>query len=229
MPVITDEMIGDLPPPVVRSLRRSGVLGRAVPKAVSLHQEGEILLKTRWFPFTATEDYRLDSPGFEWKATVTVAGLPIARAADSLDKGRGRMHVRLFGRITVVDAVGPEMDQGSLMRWLNETMWFPQVWATDVVSWEPIDDTSALGVVCAGDLTVEAEFHFDNEGRLVDFRADRYRGVDAGFELTRWATPLTEHARFNGIEVPSYGRALWLLDEEDFEYIRIRIADITCS
>ena len=39
---------------------------------------------------------------------------------------------RCFANVKdIVDATGREMDQGSVMRWFNETMWFPAVWATD--------------------------------------------------------------------------------------------------
>jgi hypothetical protein len=202
------------------------VIGQPVPKRVALQQRGQILLRDRWFPFAADETYTLDPPGFKWRGAVKPAGIPIARARDSLADGRGRMHVRLLGLFTVVDETGPEMDQGALMRWLNETMWFPHVWATGLISWEPIDDTAALGSMSAGGTSVTAEFRFDTEDRLVDFHADRYRIDDNGAVLVRWATPLTAHRRFGGIEVPSEGKALWALDEGDLEYIRIEIAGI---
>jgi hypothetical protein len=202
------------------------VVGHHIPRSVTLHQQGEILLRSRWFPFTAEEDFTLDPVGFEWTASVRLAGIPLARARDSLSEGRGRMLVRLLGRFTVVDETGPEMDQGALMRWLNETMWFPHVWATNRISWTPIDDTSALGRMAVGEQEVGAEFRFDREGRLVDFRADRYRLDGDHTELTAWSTPLSEHTRFEGVEVPSYGRAVWSPEGEKLEYIRIRITSV---
>ncbi len=226
MTTVTEERIAGLPVPVKRTLRRSGVVGAEVPTTVTLQQRGEILIRDRWLPFTADQDYTLDPPGFQWRATVRLAKLPVALAVDSLDAGKGWMHVRLFGVKTVVDETGSEMDQGALMRWLNETVWFPQVWATDLISWEPIDDTSAMGSVTVGGLTVSAEFRFDGEGRFVDFRADRYRATDRGFELDRWATPISAHASFGGFEVPSAGRAVWLLDSGELEYIRLQITDL---
>lgn len=226
MTTVTQERISDLPSPVRRSLRRSGVVGTEVPESVRLRQRGEILLRGRWFPFSADQSYTLDPPGFQWMARVTLARLPLALAEDTLDDGRGRMHVRVLGLISVVDATGPEMDQGSLMRWLNETMWFPQAWATDMIAWKPIDDTSAIGSLSADGLEVEAEFRFDAEGRLVDFRADRYRAVDGGFELAEWATPLSAHSSFAGLEVPSAGHASWILAGDENEYIRLQITDL---
>lgn len=78
----------------------------------------------------------------------------------------------------------------------------------------------------AGEQTAQAESRFEGEGRLVDFRADRYRIGGEESALTPWSTPLSEHARFDGIEVPSYGCAVWATEPEDLEYIRIGIADI---
>jgi hypothetical protein len=224
--IISEASIQKLPPPVARSLRRSGAVGQPVPNRVRLSQRGQILLSDRWLPFTADETYTLDPPSFDWAASVRLAGLPIARAKDSLADGRGRMQVRLANLFTVVDASGPEMDQGSLLRWLNETMWFPHVWATDVISWRPVDDTSAIGAVSVDDLTVEAEFRFDTEGRLVDFCAERYRVGEGEAALTTWCTPLTGHARFDGVEVPVEGSAIWELEAGDLEYIRLQVTDL---
>jgi hypothetical protein len=231
MPVVLEETVAELPAPVRRSLRRSGVVGREIPSRVTVRQKGQLRQGTdsRWLSFTAQEEYRLDPPGFVWSAALKIGGLRVGRATDELAGGHGRMHVRLLGLFDVVDATGPEMDQGVVMRWLNETMWFPAVWATDVIAWEPIDGTSALGSVRVGDLMVQAEFRFNHDGQLVDFRADRYRSVESGFELTRWSTPLTEHARFDGIELPSRGSAVWSLEDRDLEYIRIRATAIRYS
>lgn len=225
MPTVTDEAVAALPVPVRRSLRRSGVVGAEVPTSVTLHQRGEILLRDRWSPFVAHQSYSVDPPGFRWRATVRRARLPFAIAEDTLDDGKGRMHVRLFGMVSVVDATGPEMDQGALMRWLNETMWFPHAWAT-LLSWEPIDDASATGSITVGGVTAAAAFHFDPTGRFVDFHADRYRATDSGFELTPWRTPITAHGSFGGLEVPSAGHAIWKVDDRAEEYIRLQITRI---
>lgn len=220
-----------LPAPVQRGLSRAGVVNGEVPTAARVLQEGKIRTASdgRWLRFTAQEDYTLDRPGFLWNASLLSAGVRVGRATDSLVNGRGRMRVKLFGVFTVVDASGDEMDQGSLMRWLNESMWFPAVWATEVISWEPVDEHVAIGTVAVDGLTVSAEFHFDDDGRLVDFRADRFRDVGSGFQMTPWSTPLTEHRVFHGVELPSAGSAVWTLEHDAFEYIRIRVTDVSYS
>ena len=136
------------------------------------------------------------------------------------------MRVRLLRLFGVVDEAGPEMDQGAWSRWLNETMWFPQVWATDLVAWEAIDERSALASVDAAGTRVAGEFRFDSEGRVVDFVADRYRDTGSGLTLTKWSTPITRYDRFDGLELPSAGSAVWWLPDRQIEYIRLRVEGI---
>lgn len=228
MAVVTEEEVRKLPKPVQRCLRRSGVVGRPVPSAVTVFQDGQIRssAEARWLRFKACETYTLDPPAFTWRAALKIGGVTLGRATDTLKNGRGRMHVRLLGLKDIVDATGPEMDQGSAMRWFNETMWFPAVWATDLIDWQPIDANSAVGSMTIGNQKVEAEIRFDPEGRFVDFRADRAYNTDDGFEMRPWRTPITERASFNGIELPTRGSGVWELDDGDFEYIQIRVTDV---
>jgi hypothetical protein len=231
MTIVTEEALEALPGPVDRCLRRSGVVGQPVPTAVNLSQVGQIRTSAdaKWLRFKARETYTIDPPAFTWKAALKIGGVTLGKATDTLEHGRGRMHVRLLGLKDIVDATGPDMDQGSVMRWFNETMWFPAVWATELIHWQSIDDNSALGSMTVGDQTVEAEFRFDSMGRLVDFRANRAYDSDDGFEVRPWRTPITGYASFNGIELPARGSGVWELDDGDFEYIQIRVTDVRCQ
>ena len=229
MALVDEERIARLPEPVQRSLRWCGAIGEPIPTAVIVRQEGRIRSSrdARWLPFKAVEEYSVEPPEFVWNASLKIAGLTLGRARDSLVAGRGSMKVRLLGAFTVVDAAGPEMDQGTLLRWLNETMWFPAVWATDAIGWQPIDGTSALGSITIGDLTVQAEFEFDDVGRFVGFRADRYYADGTEFVLRPWSTPIDSHASFGGLELPASGHGVWALPDGDFEYVQIRATDIS--
>jgi hypothetical protein len=223
--VITDATIRPLPAPVQRCIRVSNVLDRRVPRSVMLRQKGRIRQApdARWLAFTAREIYSVDIPGFEWVATVRIGGVPLGRARDSLDSGRGAMRVKMLGIFPVVDATGPEMDQGSMMRWLNETMWFPGVWATDLFTWEAVDDTTAIGTVDHLGTPMSAEFRFDAAGRLVDFEADRHRD---GVGVQRWSTPISSHTHFGDLYLPQGGVAVWDPADEAFEYIEIEATSV---
>jgi hypothetical protein len=228
---VTGESIAHLPEPVRRALYHAGVVGLPVPSTVSVIQEGRIrqAVDRGWISFSAVEEYDVATPGFVWNAALKKAGMPLGRVTDSLHDGHGRMLVRLLGMFTAVDATGVEIDQGSLMRWLNETMWFPAVWATDTISWDVGDTDTAVGSVQVGDSTARAEFRFDHVGRLVDFYGDRHRAVGTRFEMTAWSTPIGEHRQFNGVELPARGSAVWHLDSGPFEYIQIHATDVAYS
>ena len=77
MPNSNEEMIAELPPPVRRSLRRAGVVGRAIPTGVVVRQQGRIRTsaESKWLNFTARETYSTDRPGFLWKAALKITSL----------------------------------------------------------------------------------------------------------------------------------------------------------
>ena len=120
---VNEDLIAPLPAPVQRSLRRSGVVGREIPRSVVVRQKGRLRSAphSNWLAFTASETYDVAEPGFEWRAALKKGPVTVGRATDSLHAARGKMNVKLLGLLTVLDLTGPELDQGTLLRWLNET------------------------------------------------------------------------------------------------------------
>lgn len=64
--VIAEADLAGLPEPVRRWLRWAGVVGTEMPKTVRLTQEGRFRMGEGrpWVPFTATEVFTTDPPGF---------------------------------------------------------------------------------------------------------------------------------------------------------------------
>jgi hypothetical protein len=61
-----------------------------------------------------------------WNARVVVARLLHVRVLDSLIEGRGAGHVSFLSAFIVsADAGTPEMNSGSLHRYLAEAVWYP--------------------------------------------------------------------------------------------------------
>jgi hypothetical protein len=227
--ILTEDDIADLPDPVQRWLRYSDVIGREYPHTVRLKQEGEIRLEPdqAWMPFTAEQYYVTDPPSFIWKIdTRMMSVLPISGRDRYID-GHGNMNIRVLSTVSVVDESGPEMDQGTLLRYLNETMWFPAGAISPHIEWEEIDANRALAQMTYGGTTVEAVFHFDDEGRITNMVAERYQDAgDGTFKFLPWKTPITDYGEFNGMHIPVAGEGVWEEDWGDFSYVRIRIVDI---
>jgi hypothetical protein len=121
--VVTEDMLSGLPEPVQRYLRYTGIVGKPLVRTVYLRQQGRVRLAGQWWiPLRAQEWFSAQPPGFVWDATMRVAGIPVGRARDMYQGGQGRMLIKAASLVTVADAGGEEMDQGSMMRYLSELM-----------------------------------------------------------------------------------------------------------
>lgn len=158
--VVTEDDLRALPEPVQRWLGWALIVGKPIPATVRLTQEGRFRQGEGqpWMPFTAEEVFATDPPGFVWKTTMrTAPGLSIV-GRDAYVAGRGSIDMRLLGLVPVAQASGPGLDQDALLRYLNETLWFPAAALSPFISWEPIDANSARATMRYADVTGEATF-----------------------------------------------------------------------
>jgi hypothetical protein len=226
--LVTADMLVGLPDPVQRYLAYTGVVGQPWIDTVRLRQTGRFRLgpDRPWMPMTAEQTYTTDPPAFVWNARFRVAGLPLLRARDEYRAGHGHMFARLAGLFTVFDVRGEELDQGTMLRYLNEMMWFPTAFLGDNVTWQAIDDRSAGVTFHDGGKSVSARMIFDGEGRLVDFTALRYREMAGEFSLDPWSTPITAYGVRAGLNLPVRGQAVWNLPAGDLLYAELEITEI---
>jgi len=228
--VVTEDDIRDLPEPVQRYLRYTGIIGRQRAAFVRLKQTGAMRTKPdgKWFPLKAEEYYTVDNPGFVWKGRMAIAPLISAEAQDMYLNGQGNMHVKLMSAMNIVNAEGKEMDEASLMRYFNEMQWFPSSLVSGNVKWEAIDANSARSTLTDRGMTVSALFCFDKEGKITNFIAERGRSTDGGKVVrTTWSTPISEYGTYgNGLRLPSKGEAIWHLDSGEFSYIKLEITEV---
>jgi hypothetical protein len=146
------------------------------------------------------------------------------QARDRLVSGRGNMLVKAMSAFAVADASGPGIDQGSMLRWLAESVWFPYALVGDAIQWEPIDERSARALIRGKGLPVQAVFEMDTEGRIVALHADRYRDISGGRSvLTAWSGRYADYLEFGGFRIPSAVEVTWNLPEGPFTYARFRI------
>jgi hypothetical protein len=179
---VTEEDLQGLPGPVQGYLRYTGTVGRDRARTMRIEQRGSLRLSPggRWFRFTAEQFYSVDPVAFVWSAKVKLGPFTLLRAMDSYREGKGHMIGKLLSSITVVDGSGKEMDHASLMRFLNEMMWFPSVYLSDRIRWEDIDGRSAKATSTDGGMEASATLHFDEEQRLSSWTRGRPRSATTG-------------------------------------------------
>lgn len=225
--VVTEDDLRALPEPVQRWLRWAQIVGKPIPATVRLTQEGRFRQGEGqpWMPFTAEEVFTTDPPGFVWKTTMRMApGLAIV-GRDAYVAGRGSVEMRVLGLIPVAQASGSALDQGALLRYLNEVLWFPAAALSPfITTWEPVDAHAACATMRFEGATGTATFFFDDAGRPVDMVAER-QDLARG-RLETWSTPLREYGELEGVRIPAAGQGVWRYDTGDFAYIDLRITSL---
>lgn len=225
--IVTEEDLLGLPEPVQRWLHNSKVIGKEKIASVRLKQKGFIRVgeEQPWMPFEAEQYYTTGVPEFIWHATVK-SGPFFIKGVDRFQDGRGHMLIKLMSLIKVADARGPEIDQGTLVRYLNEIMWFPTAALNDYIEWEPIDSRSARAVMQYKGVNASAVFYFNEAGEQTNFVSERYKEKNGAFIKATWSTPITDYREFHDIRIPAKGEAVWELETGDFPYIKIELIDI---
>ena len=223
--VVTEDDLVGLPEPVERWLRCSGIVGTIRPRAIRLRQRGEFRLEgRRWMPFEAEEYFTTNPPGFVWAVRMQMFPLVSVSGRDQYRDGEGALTMRLLSMLPVANKSGGDLNQGALLRFLNEMMWFPAAVLSPYIDWEERDAGSAVATMSWGGVTAQAAFFFDSGGRLTNMVAERYNDTRDGFET--WSTPLSTYAVFDGIRVPVAGEGVWKYAAEDFPYIRLHITHL---
>jgi len=226
--IVTADMLANLPEPVQRYMAYSGVLGKPWTRTVRLKQVGRFRqgADKPWMPMTAQQYYSTDPPSFVWNARFKVAGLPLLRAKDEYKSGKAHMYGKLAGLFTVFDVRGEELDQGAMLRYLSEMIWFPTAFLGENITWQKVDDHSAQVSLQDQGKTVSGKLHFDREGRPTNFTTNRYREVDGRFSLDPWSTPITGYGVLEGLNLPLNGSAVWNLPDGDLTYVDLEITEI---
>ncbi|NPV92672.1 MAG: hypothetical protein HPY50_18040 [Firmicutes bacterium] len=225
---ITGEDLRSLPRPVRRWLERSGVVGKERIRTVRLRQTGTMRTSPQgaWMPFAAEQYFNVGHPGFVWLAFVRAAPFIHLAGRDLCLEGRSHMLIKAMSLYPVVDARGDEIDQGSLVRYLSETAWFPTAALSPYISWAAVDDQSARAVMSWGGITTEGVFHFDPAGDLVRFTAWRHRQQGSRYTLELWETRTRGHRERHGLRIPTRGEVIWRLPEGDFSWAQVEITEI---
>jgi hypothetical protein len=226
--VVTAAMLDGLPPPIRRYLLYTGVVGAPLVRTVHLRQKGAMRQSAAqpWLPLDAEQYYTVQPPGFVWSGTLRFGPLPLAQARDRYAQGRGNMLIRAGGIYPIADATGVEMDQGAMMRYLSEMIWFPTAFLGENIRFESVDDKSARVTLLDHGRSVSGTLYVDEEGRLTLFVAQRYRMVGGGYELATWSTPVCEYGELAGLKLPTRGQATWRLAEGDLTYIDFAITEL---
>lgn len=229
MELVTMEELEGLPEPVARWLQRSGVPGTPHVHQLWLSQESRMRMspeKETWYNAVSEQVFNADDPAFTWQVKMKMGPLMTVRGKDVFEAGAGRMTMKLFSLIPVVNAKGPKIDEGTIQRFLGEIAWFPSAALKPYIVWEEVDALTARATIESHGTRGEGLFHFNEEGDFVKFSAMRFKGNEEGAKRYEWVITVQEYSVYEGIRVPSVMNATWKLEEGDWTWLEMKILDI---
>ena len=226
--IITENDLRNLPAPVQKWLRHSGVVGREQILAVTLEQDGKMRLKPdqkEWISTRAAQIFTTENPAFTWNVHMKMFGLPVL-GRDAFSQGKGEMRITLAGTIPLVDVKDqPKLNISTIQRYLGEISWFPSAALHPAITWEAIDELSAKATMTMGDTTGSAIFHFKEDGDLEKFVAWRYRSEEDS-QPTEWVAQILRTESVHGLRIPVSLEATWMLPEGPFTWYIFDISNV---
>jgi hypothetical protein len=229
--VYTAADLDGLPAPVQRYFEHVLTDGQPYVRVARMTQRGEFRIgdaTAPWRPLEATEHATTDPPGFVWDARIELAPFVPVRVVDAYVNGHGVLRAKLFSAITVADAdPGPELDEGELLRYLGEAVWYPTAllpWSG--VEWEAVDDQSARATLTDRGTTASLVFEFE-DGEVRRVRGERpYTRSDGTYDRVEWVGHWQDYVERDGMLIPADGSVEWHHPDDTVPYWRGRVTEV---
>lgn len=228
-PLLREEDLDHLPPPVQRFIRRSGAVGRPRVQRFRAGMAAEMFRKPGAGPMPATSEQLnfTASPARLFFMKARMFGLPV-QVLHVYAGAAATFQVRLASLVDLVDEKGDVLARAETVTVLNDLCFFaPGALVDPRLAWMPIDERTAAVAFANGPHRVAATLHFDGEDRLVDFTSDDRPALrDGKLVPARWSTPIEAYREVGGLRLPTRGAAVYRYPEGDFTYGRFRLEAI---
>jgi hypothetical protein len=219
--VYQEAQLDGLPEPVQRYFRNVLKEGQPYVSAVSLTHNGQFKtgVDKEWINIEGQQLFIVDEPGFLWRGKTSLFSV-----RDMYVAGEGRIVVSLFSLFNVVDGRGEKYDQGELLRWLGESVWFPtNLLPNERLRWEAVDESTARMLFHYRSLALEYTVTFNDAGEITEMATQRYMGDE---RLETWVGRVSDYREVGGMRIPMTIEALWDLEEGEHTYARFNVQSI---
>ena len=215
------KMLLDLPEPVQQYFRHVLKNGQPYISYVRLKHTGQFKINQDkdWTKIEGEQYFTTETPGFIWKGTTSMF-----TARDMYIADTGRLVVSLFSVYNIGDNKGEKFNQGELMRWLGESVWFPtNLLPGKNLQWAPIDNSSAKLIFNHAGLTISYIVRFNGNGEITQLETKRYMENE---NLETWLGKLSDYKEMNGVVIPTTIEGIWKLPQADYSYAKFTIKTI---
>lgn len=213
-----EEELKELPEPVQRYFRNVLNDGQSCISSVYLKHDGQFktALHREWINIEGEQFISIEEPGFLWKGKTALFSV-----RDTFISGKGQIKVRLLNLFKVVDGRGPRYDQGEILRWLGESVWYPtNLLPGPRLQWNPIDKDTAELSFRYEDHKLNYKVSFNTDGEITELETQRFMGDES---LETWIGRVSCYEDVNGVKIPMKIEALWKLDTAEYSYARFTV------
>jgi len=224
--ILTNEDIQHLPAPVIKWLHLSGAVGRKKPKNVWMQQSFKLKLKPdqkKWYQSKSTQIISAALPSFIWMLRLNMAPMVTILGRDKLDDGKGEMQMNLYGVFNILKEKGEKIDEGTLQRYLGETVWMPSAVISPYITWKETDHQSAEAILSYKGITASGKFFFNENGHFYKFETHRYKENLPDSKRLKWVIVAREHHEMDGIVIPTLLDVTWHLEEGPWTWSILKV------
>ena len=211
----------NLPDPVQRYFKLVLPEGQPYISYIRLKHDGQFKIgpDKKWTNIEGVQYFTTQSPGFIWKGSTNMF-----TARDMFLSGKGSLTVSLFSVFKIVDAKGEKYDDGELLRWLAESVWFPTNFLpSDNLRWTAVNSDQAELIFTFDKKELNYLVTFNQNGEIVSFQTKRYMNEDS---LEIWEGKVSSYKRINGMLIPTMIEAVYKLKTGDYSYAKFNLKNI---
>jgi len=227
--VLAEADLTAMPDPVRRYVVRSGAVGRPRPRNARIEFDALMWSKPGASPMRARSiQYNFfDRPTRLFTMKARIYGLPVG-ALHLYREEAATFQVRVASLVNVVDLKGEGISRTETVTVLNDLCFFaPGALADPRVTWEAVDDRTAVVRFANGPHRVSATLLFNDADELVDFWSDdRPEGGGGVLRQMRWNTPIDDYRDVDGRHVGHHGLAVYAYPDGPFTYGDFRLRSV---
>jgi hypothetical protein len=219
--IYSEDMIQGLPSPVTLYFENVLSPGQPFTKEVSLTHDGKFKtsLDSNWISIKGSQYFTTQEPGFLW-----VGKTALFTARDMYIDSKGSIIISLLHLFKIVEGSGPNYDQGELLRWLGESVWFPtNLLPSNKLKWSAIDENTAQLSFTHKGLTISYKVSFNKKGEITELETQRHMGEEG---LNIWRGKVSNYKTMNGMKIPMNIEAMWVINNKEHSYAKFEIKDI---
>jgi len=227
--IVTDSAVKKLPAPVCKWIQNTGIVGKPSISTAHIKQKAWMKMKAdqKDWKFAEAEQYTcLNVPAFIWTVKMDMMPLVKIKGRDKFINGKAEMLIKINSLFNVVNETGERIDEGTIQRFLGELVWYPSLALSPYITWESIDGFSAKANMKYKGTTGSGTFYFNENGDFIKFAALRFKGNEADAKRYPWILTVDDYSVFEGIKIPSKMKATWKLDEGDWTWLDLEVAEI---